>query len=67
MAQLKFNIAKLSSFILTFSTIDTSQTIHSPTSSYVLQTVNPIVFLNSFSCLTDNVLTEIFNLLRPYV
>ena len=36
-------------------------------SSYVLQTVNPNVGLNSFSCPTDKIVTEILNLLRPNI
>ena len=38
-----------------------------PPPSYVLQTVNPIVCINSFSCPTDNFVTGNLNLLRPHV
>ena len=37
------------------------------TSSYVLQTVNLNVGINSFSCPTDKLVTETFTLLHPYV
>ena len=36
-------------------------------SSYVLQTVNPNICINSFSCPTDKFVTEILNLLRPHI
>ena len=35
-------------------------------SSYVLQTANPNVSINSFSCSTKNVVTEILNFLGPH-
>ena len=39
----------------------------SPPAFHVLQTVNPNVSINSFSCQTDKFVTEILNLLRPHV
>ena len=43
-------------------------TIIPPSSnSYVLQTTNPNVCINSFSCPTDKFVSEILTLLRPHV
>ena len=39
----------------------------SNTSSYIFQTVNSIVCINSFSCPTDKFVTNVFTLLRPHV
>ena len=38
-----------------------------PASSCVLQTANPNVCINSFSCLSDKCVGEILTLLRPHV
>ena len=40
---------------------------HLPPTSYVLQTVNPNVCINTFSCPTDKFVTEILNLLHRHV
>ena len=42
-------------------------TIPPPSTSYVLQTANPNVCINSFSCPTDKFVSEILTLLRPHV
>ena len=44
-----------------------SSTIPPPSNSYTLQTANPNVCINSFSCPTDKFVSEILNLLRPHV
>ena len=41
--------------------------IRPPSTSYVLQTANPNVRINSFSCPTDKFVSEILTLLRPLV
>ena len=51
---------------------DTSQapsstTIPSLSNSYTLQTANPNVCINSFTCPTDKFVSKILNLLRPHV
>ena len=42
-------------------------TIPPQSNSYVLQTANPNVCINSFSCPTDKFVSEILTLLRPHV
>ena len=42
-------------------------TIPPQSNSYVLQTANPNVCINSFSCPTDKFVSEILSLLRPHV
>ena len=37
-----------------------------PHPSYVLKTVNPNMYINSFSCPTDKLITEILKLFRPH-
>ena len=46
---------------------DPSSTIPPPYTSSVLQTANPNVCINSFSCPTDKFVSEILTLLRPHV
>ena len=43
-----------------------SSTIPPPSTSYLLQTANPNVCINSFSCPTDKFVSEILTLLRPH-
>ena len=43
-----------------------SSTIPPPSTSYVLQTANPNVCINSFPCPTDTFVSEILTLLRPH-
>ena len=44
-----------------------SSTIPPHSTSYVLQTANSNVFINSFTCPTDKFVSEILTLLRPHV
>ena len=48
------------------SHVPSSTFIQSPSSSYVLQTVNPNVCSNTFSCHTDKFVSENLNLIRPH-
>ena len=52
---------------LELSTVPHPTFIQQPPPSYVLKTVNPNVYINSFSCPSDKLITEILNLLRPHV
>ena len=49
------------------STVHPPTFIHPPASLYVLQTADPNVCINSFSCPTDKFVSEILTLLRPHV
>ena len=52
---------------LEFSTVRPPTFIQQPPSSYVLQTVNPNVCINSFSCPTNKFVTDILGIHRPHV
>ena len=56
-----------SSTNLEILTVPLAAFIQQPPPSYVLQSVIPDVCINSFSCPTDKLNTEISNLLRPHV
>ena len=56
MTQLNFIIAKLSPFLQILNI-----------SAYILQTVNPNVCINAFSCPTDEVVTEFLTQPHPHV
>ena len=53
--------------ILRLNLLTLPTAIPPPSTSYVLQTTNPNVCINSFSCPTDKFVSEILTLLRPHV
>ena len=52
---------------LELTTVPPPTFVQQPSPSYVLQTVDPTVCINTFSCPTDKFVTGSLNLLRPHV